>query len=273
MTSLDEKQKMAAGPGHEQRRSAFAPLAAALQFLTVIPPLVRRPFTPRELGYSVGWFPLVGLFLGAFLAGLDWLLALAFPPGVTTALVLTAWVLSTGALHLDGFLDTCDGLFGGRTPEDRLRIMRDERVGAFAVTGGILLMLLKYAALASNPERLLPLIAAPVIGRWGMAAAVVIYPYARPEGLGRVIKDNTNWWQNCFAGTMMGVVVSVPVAVSGDWRAVLAAVLAMALSFVVVDGLVLRRLPGLTGDIYGALCELLETMVLLVFVAGGTHAA
>jgi adenosylcobinamide-GDP ribazoletransferase len=273
MTSLDETQTEAVDPGHEQRRSAFAPLAAAFQFLTVIPPLVRRPFTPRELGYSVGWFPLVGLLLGALLAGLDWLLARAFPPGVTTALVLTAWVLSTGALHLDGFLDTCDGLFGGRTPEDRLRIMRDERVGAFAVTGGILLMLLKYAALASNPERALALIAAPVIGRWGMAAAVVIYPYARAEGLGRVIKDNTNWWQNCFATAIMSVVVIAPARLSGDWRAVLAAFLAMALSWAVLGGLVLRRLPGLTGDIYGALCEILEVAVLLVFVAGGRHAA
>jgi adenosylcobinamide-GDP ribazoletransferase len=273
MTSLDETQTTAVDPGHEQRRSVFAPLAAALQFLTVMPPLVRRPFTPLELGYSVGWFPLVGLLLGALLAGLDWLLALAFPPGVTAALVLTAWVLSTGALHLDGFLDTCDGLFGGRTPEDRLRIMRDERVGAFAVTGGILLLLLKYAALASNPERLSALIAATVIGRCCMAWAVVSYPYARAEGLGRVIKDNTNGSQVCFATAVTTIVVCAQGEVSGDWRAVVAALLAMALSYFVLAGFVLRRLPGLTGDVYGALCELLETMVLLVFVAGGSHAA
>jgi adenosylcobinamide-GDP ribazoletransferase len=260
-------------PATQTHAGGLVGLAAAVQFLTVAPPLVRRPFSGEELGRSVGWFPLVGIVLGGMLAGLDWLLGLAFPSGATAALVLAAWVLSTGALHLDGFLDSCDGLFGGRTPEARLRIMRDERAGAFAVIGGILLLLLKYAALSNNPDRLAALLSAPVIGRWGMALAVVAFPYGRAEGLGRAMKDHAGWLQFALA-TVIAVAAAAGIAIvlPGGWRALPAIPLAGAVTWV-GGRWVLRRLPGLTGDVYGALCELLEALVLLAFVAGGTHAA
>jgi adenosylcobinamide-GDP ribazoletransferase len=272
ISSLREKQVPLAPPGQEGRRSALAGLAAAVQFLTVLPPLVRRPFTPAELGRSVGWFPLVGLLLGGFLAGLDWLLARVFPPGVAVALALAAWVLSTGALHLDGFLDSCDGLFGGHTPEARLRIMRDERAGAFAVIGGILLLLLKYAALAANPGRLAALLAAPVVGRWGMTLALVAFPYGRTEGLGRAMKDHAGWPQVALATVLTVAVAAGTFALTPSWRPLIVLPLAGVVTWA-AGRFALCRLPGLTGDIYGALCELLEVVVLLTFVAGGSHAA
>jgi hypothetical protein len=67
------------------------------------------------------------LILGGLLLAADYSLALFMPPLVRVALVLALWVILTGALHLDGFLDACDGLLGGFTPESRLEIMRDER--------------------------------------------------------------------------------------------------------------------------------------------------
>jgi adenosylcobinamide-GDP ribazoletransferase len=270
-SSLEEKTAARARPWWEAVGEWLTPLAAAVQFLTLAPPLVRRPFTLVELGRSVGWFSLVGLLIGGLLAGLDWCLAWAFPPGVTAALVLAAWVLCTGALHLDGFLDTCDGLFGDQTPEARLRIMRDERAGAFAVIGGVLLLLLKYAALAGNPERLAGLLIAPVVGRWGMTLAVVAFPYGRAEGLGRAMKDHAGWPQILLA-SVVAVAVVGGIAVATGWRAFLTLPLAGVMTWS-VGRFARRRLPGLTGDIYGALCELLEVMVLLLFVAGGSHAA
>jgi adenosylcobinamide-GDP ribazoletransferase len=270
--SLEEKPILIAQPRVE-RGSRLAPVAAALQFLTVMPPMVRRPFTPGELGRSVGWFPLVGLVIGGLLAGLSWGLGLLFPSGVTAALLLTVWVLSTGALHLDGFLDSCDGLFGGHTPEARLRIMRDERAGAFAVIGGILILLLKYAALSGNPDQLAALLVAPVVGRWGMALALIAFPYARAEGLGRAMKDHAGAAQLLLASAFAGITVGAVAAfVPGAWRAALA----LPLGGLIVwagGGFVMRRLPGLTGDVYGALCTLLEAAVLLLFAAGGAHAA
>jgi adenosylcobinamide-GDP ribazoletransferase len=239
-------------------------IVAALQFLTVVPPLIRRPLTAVELGRSVAWFPLVGVGLGAILAGVDSAFGLLFAPGVTAALVLAAWVLATGALHLDGFLDTCDGLFGGRTAEERLRIMRDERAGAFAVVGAVLLLLLKYALLAALAGQAPALIVAPVVGRWGMTVALVAFPYARSEGLGRAMKDH--------AGSPEAVVATITTLVAvtlvAEWRGIVALALAIPAGGLIV-GAALRRLPGLTGDVYGALGELLEVFTLLVFAAGG----
>lgn len=238
-------------------------LLAAVQFLTVVPPVIRRAFTPAELGRAVGWFAVVGMVLGAALSGIDYVLGLLFPAGVTAALVLVMWILATGALHLDGLLDTCDGLFGGGTPEARLRIMRDERVGAFALVGGSLLLLVKYSCLAHLMNRTATLIVAPTLGRWGMVLAVVAFPYARPQGIGRWMKDHAGWRQVIFAG----ITALVPTIWLAKCLGLIAIVLAAAATVVIV-AFTLRRIPGLTGDVYGALCELLEALVLLVFVAG-----
>ena len=236
---------------------------AALQFLTVVPPLVRRQLTAEELGRAVGWFGVVGILLGGALAGADHALGLLFPPGVAAALLLAAWVLATGALHLDGFLDACDGLFGGHTPEARLRIMRDERVGAFAVIGGILLLLVKYSCLAGLARRGNALLVAPTVARGAMAVAIVAFPYARPDGLGRWMKDHACWWQVALA---VSAALGIATLAAGGIGLVALALAAMATAAVAV--FVLRRLPGFTGDVYGALCEIVEVLVLLTFVAG-----
>ncbi len=235
----------------------------AVQFLTIMPPLIRRPLSPAELGGAVGWFAVVGLMLGGALAGVDYVLALLWPAGVTAALLLAFWVIATGALHLDGFLDCCDGLFGGHTPEARLRIMRDERVGAYAVIGGILLLLVKYACLASLTDRVAALLVAPTVARWGMALAVVMFPYARAEGLGRDMKEHAGWRQ----AVLGGITALVVAALTAQWLGLFAVALA---AVVAVGGavFVLRRIPGLTGDVYGALCEMIEALTLLAFVAG-----
>ena len=262
--------------------SFLFPFLTALQFLTITPPIVRRPFTPAELGQAVGFFPLVGLLLGGVLTLLAWGLGRLFPPGVTAALVLAAWVGLTGALHLDGFLDTCDGLFGGGDPETRLRILRDERVGAYAVAGGVLLLLTKYAALAAivgaTGASSLPwahglwragtqraaLLLVPVLGRWGMALAVVAFPYARPEGLGRAMKDHAGWGQALLAGA---TALAVAALVAG-WAGLAAWALATGATWLLAR-FALRRLPGLTGDIYGAVCEVVEVLMLVGLSMGG----
>ncbi len=236
------------------------PLAAAIQFLTLVPLPVRRLFTPAEMGRAVGYFPLVGALLGGALAVLDRGLEFLLPTSVASALVLAAWVIFTGALHLDGFLDACDGLLGGHSPEARLRILRDERVGAYAVAGGVLLLLVKYTALAAVPARTTALLLAPTLGRWGMTLAVVAFPYARPEGLGRAMKDYAGWRQVVLA-TVIALVVAWFV---GGWLGLAAVALAGVATWAAAR-FTLARLPGLTGDVYGAICEVVETLVLLCF--------
>jgi adenosylcobinamide-GDP ribazoletransferase len=237
-------------------------LLTAFQFLTTFPAVIRRAFTAQELGRALGYFPLVGLVLGGVLYGLSAGLRLIFPAQVTAIFILAAWLLLTRALHFDGFLDTCDGLFGGFTPERRLEIMSDSRVGAFGVAGGGLLLLAKYAAIISLPH-LSELLLAPVLGRWVLSMAIFAYPYAREKGLGRDMKDNVRWPQ---------VIISTAITVLAAWFfAGWTGLLAVALAGITLwlgAGFILRLIPGLTGDSYGALCELAELAVLLLFTTG-----
>ena len=253
--------------------STLSAFLAAVQFLLITPAFIRRPFTPQEMGKSVGFYPLVGTILGATLLCVDYLIvhlgagaAPLLPSQVQTALILALWVILTGALHLDGFLDTCDGLLGGYTPDQRLKIMRDERVGAYALTGGILLLLVKFSALSTITNHPVALLLAPTLGRWGIAIAIVAFPYARLQGLGRNIKDHATWRQALLASLWVLAVVTLVAWFSKSWIGLVSWIAATLLMW---SGacFTMRRIPGLTGDIYGALVELVEMVVLLVLVA------
>lgn len=231
---------------------------AAIQFLTISPAFIRRVFTPEELGRAVGYYPLVGLILGGTLAGTHYIISQVFPSPVTTSIILILWVILTGAIHLDGFLDTCDGIFGGSTPEKRLEIMRDERIGAFALAGGVLLLLTKFTALSAQPNPYYALLLAPTLSRWGMTLTIIGFPYARSQGLGRDIKDQTSWRQ-----LLLGTIIALTVVwLIYEWIGVLL-ITSTGLLLWLGGRFVLTRIPGLTGDIYGAFNELAETFVLL----------
>ncbi|MBN2501921.1 MAG: adenosylcobinamide-GDP ribazoletransferase [Anaerolineales bacterium] len=245
-----------------QGGSGIASVFAAFQFLTIFPPVIRRPFTERELGWSLASYPLVGLALGGVLLGAYQVLTRWFDPLVVAALVLVLWVLLTRALHLDGLMDTTDGLFGGWTPERRLEIMRDHQVGAFGVVAGALLLLVKFVLLVANGGNFMPLLLAPLIGRWVLVLAVVEFPYARNQGKGKTIKDYSNWIHLVIASLLALVAVWL---IAGWWGMVVFS--AVVLFVLLAAWFVQRRIPGLTGDIYGALCELSEVLVLLLFSA------
>ena len=236
-------------------------LMAAFQFLTLVPPLIRRPFKPRELGRSLNYYPLVGLVLGLILYGANLGLSRLLGEAPRSALTLILWVLLVGGFHLDGFLDTLDGIFGGFQPEDRLEIMRDERVGAYGLAGGILLLLLKFTLISSLPTASQALILVPVFSRWGMVFALVVYPYARKEGLGSWMKENAGW-QQLLAASLIALLPAV--YFFGLWG--LGALLFSLVLTWLTAAFLLSRIPGLTGDNYGAINELLEVSLLLFFL-------
>src|SRR3989339_349112 len=115
-------------------------LISAIEFLTIIP-VKSKNFSLKN---SVVYFPLVGIITGSILVGVNMAAVLVFPRMVADAFTLIALVILTGALHLDGFADTIDGIFGGKDRDDTLRIMADEHIGTFAVVGVFSLLLLKF---------------------------------------------------------------------------------------------------------------------------------
>jgi len=249
-------------PPADTRVNPLSDFLVALQFLTVSPSFIKRTFTASELGRSTAYYPLVGGLIG----GLLWLanrgLDLWFPDMLRAALVLGLWIIITGALHLDGFLDSCDGLLGGLTPKSRLEIMKDERVGAFGFSGGVILLLVKFSALAATAPTSPALILAPTLSRACMTLAIYAYPYARIQGLGKAIKDRTGLVQVSLAGL---IALAVAWFAAGLYGIVLLLV-AVLLTWIFTL-FCLRRIPGLTGDTYGALNESIELAILLLAVA------
>jgi len=254
-------------PVQLRKSGPFTVFLTGVQFLLISPALIKRPFTPYELGAATAYYPLIGALLGGLLVGADALLGLFLPVGLRSALLLAAWVILTGALHLDGFLDSCDGLLGGFTPEQRMEIMRDERVGGYALAGGVLLLLIQFSALGALSELRWPaLLMAPVLGRWSMTNSIFFYPYARPKGLGRDVKDNVRLPQVVMAGLLAGSITFLVALVSGSHAPATALVVAL-LTWQLTVVFILKRIPGLTGDSYGAINTLVETSVLIAMVA------
>ena len=221
------------------------------------------------MGRSTIWFPVVGLIIGGILALLNWVFSLFLPMAVTSALTIVLLVIITGAMHLDGFADTCDGLAGNKPAEERWKVMHDSRTGAFGVTGLILLLLVKFMLLNSIPQaNIAPvLVVMPVISRWTMVYAIAMYPYARNQGLGKAFKDGVTRTRLVFA-TMITLGLSIFLA----WWANLDYYYIVGFGIMVIIGLTIiavseyfrRKFAGLTGDTYGAINELAETGILLI---------
>jgi adenosylcobinamide-GDP ribazoletransferase len=234
----------------------------AVQFLTIAPIRVAGPVDSAALGRSLAWYPLVGAGVGLLVGGAAFGLRLAGAPAeVGGALALALLIGLTGALHLDGLADACDGAFSHRAPEERLAIMRDPRVGSFGLAGAVCVLLVKYAALASMPtERLIGALAAALaLGRAVMVGAAVLAPHGRPEGLGARMTSGAGRLELVIAAASALVIALAAGGAAGAlWAAGAAALAWLAARWLVT------RLPGLTGDTYGALNEITEAAVLVM---------
>lgn len=230
----------------------------ATTFLTTLP--APRVFTVPSggLGLSGRWFTLVGLVIGLLLWLAQSVAERFFPPVLVGALVVLAWVVVTGGLHLDGLADCCDGLLATTSFERRLEILRDPRVGTFGALGLILTLLLKTLAVGMAPS--VALIFVPVWARWLLLFAAR-QPQARPEGLGANFAVGVT-----LEVVMMASVLPLSLLFFGGGHGLVAAGLATVAMLALVR-LARARLGGVTGDVYGLVVEVCEVVMLLVFVA------
>ena len=242
---------------------------AALRFLTTLRVPQRVGGSPEDLKRSVGLFPVVGIIIGLILAGAYWLLIHILPPGVVSGILIAVGVVLSGGLHLDGFVDTCDGIGGHKDAQSRWQVMHDSRSGAFGIIGVVCLLLVKYASLNSVPDNLMmaALLIMPVISRWTMVYAIFAYPYARPSGLGKVIKQGVGRGRFALA-TAITVAAVIGLA---SWAGIplfyLAGPLVMLgvwLITLAMAAYLKGKFDGLTGDTYGAINEVAEVSVLII---------
>ncbi|MBA3468047.1 MAG: adenosylcobinamide-GDP ribazoletransferase [Herpetosiphonaceae bacterium] len=250
-------------------KNLYGRLAEALRFLTILPIPGTPAMSEIALVRAMATFPLAGALIGGLVAatwwGATWLWG--GPAGALCA-VLT-WGALTSGLHLDGIADSGDALFSWRSRERKLEIMKDSRIGTMGALALIGVVLLKWAfVLTCGPLAWRALILAPILGRWANLLGIFWFPAAAEGGLGRTFRDHI---RRSDLGWASGSAVAGAVLLAGWWGGLALAV--VAATTVICAQAMVRSLGGLTGDTYGALCEIAEAVTLAVLGAAVTHGA
>lgn len=238
----------------------------AVLFLTRLPVPLRFVPGPQDWGRSVFFFPLVGLLIGAALAGLGALLG-GREPAVQAVTLLMLWTLLTGNLHLDGLADTADAWSGGHGDREKtLSLMKDPRSGPSAIVAVGLILLVKFAALQGVVERQAwdVLVGIPVLGRAALLLLLLTTPYVRPQGIGA---DHAAYLpRTACLGLLLGIGAAAVWRLGGQGIGLL---VLLGAGFIYWRRRLLARLGGTTGDTLGATCEVTEAVTLLLWVLTG----
>ena len=265
-------------------------VVAALQFLTRFPVAIEVPFEKPVLARSVIYFPLAGGLIGLVLWLASELLMWILPPWPAAVLIVAAWVALTGGLHLDGWMDTADGVLSHRSRERMLDIMKDSRVGAMGVIAAVLLLLLKTSVIAEllmlgersgNSYGFLFVLASSWSRAW-MAVAIGGWPTARgEEGLAALFNEVNK--KRVLASIVLTVCICFVLLIINDINDFIGIDLSFESleSAIIISGTGLltavcggtmavwltRKLGGLTGDTYGAMNEAIEAALLVAALA------
>lgn len=234
-------------------------LRIAFGLLTTLPIKLPEDWSAGDSGRTAVWYSFVGLVIG----GITWIAwkgaMLILPPSVASVIVLIVWISLTGGLHLDGLADCCDGLLASATPERRLEIMKDPRLGAFGAIGLILILFLKAAMLATlTSSTSLGIVLAASLSRW-FILPVALFPLARTGGMGADFSSGLHR-ASVYISALLPFGLAIALGLHG--------ILSIAAGFIVM-GLILqlakKRIGGVTGDVFGLVVEVVEAIVLLVF--------
>lgn len=246
----------------ESHTSIWTSLIGALRFLTIIPlPAAWAP-SDTPLIKSLRLFPLVGLIIGTLLMILGTVAGWLWGESVRAVAIVVSWGIVTAGLHLDGLSDTFDGVMSWRPRERKLEIMRDSRIGVMGALALAAILGLKVALLVAAGTWMPALLMAPALGRWAMCYGVCGYPSARADGLGAMIQAQAN--PSILRDTTI-TTIGLALFVAGS-RGVVALILVWLAARWLARWWT-RDLGGLTGDTYGALCEIGEVIALAALTA------
>ena len=232
--------------------------ALAMNMLTILPFFKVHDFFKGINGYAVMSYPLVGALLGGLLWFVHLLLVPFFPEAHLHIVLFALWVVLTGALHLDGFSDTVDGLF---VPKERAEaVMKDPHVGGMGMTFTVTFLIVKASALwFLEALWLLPVIL--MLSRFNAVLAIYLFPYIRKAGMSSLAKEE--FTRNQLLAALLFVVTVI--AVTQSWVLLGFSLLALLL----IKEFFVRRLGGFSGDIYGFTIEVTELLLLNVLLFGG----
>lgn len=235
----------------------------ALRFLTVLPFGSDQDVTADDLAASSYYYPVVGAIIGLILYWTWTYGRTTWPIFLASALTVTLWAVLTAGLHLDGLMDTFDGLGVRGDRERRLEVMRDSRVGAFGAQAAVFAIFLKIAAvsaLGAKPAMAMALISAPIVGRTAMVALMGTGNYARAgAGLARAFVEGTG-----KKHVILTLVLFIILGYAAMGTILLPILLTQLLVFLTLRWFFKTNFGGITGDLLGAACEIHELSLLIV---------
>lgn len=237
-------------------------LLVAITFLTRLPIPINKEISQKDMAKTTPFFTLVGLIIGCLLILLNYTLSFIFPNFAVNTIIIISLIAITGGLHLDGLMDTFDGLLSGKNRERTLEIMHDSRVGAMGVAGALCIFALKLAFLnvLTSDNKVSALLLFPMLGRWSMVFAISFFPYANTKpGLGSLFVEHARK-SYVFWATIPVIISAIPLLL---WKAFPVFIIIFLITWLVGKN-ISRKLGGLTGDTYGAICEIIETLSLAI---------
>jgi len=231
----------------------------ALQFLTRVPVPV-TPFDPKSQGLSILFYPVIGLLLGLSTLIIAFSITGILSDSIVAIVLVSFGIAMTGALHLDGLADSADAWLGSHGDKQRcLDIMHDSACGPAGVIVLVIIVLAKFSAyeVILAEENWYAILVAPILARAAVIGLFLTTPYARPGGLGDVIKKHLPQTESYWAISISIMVVVL--FLNGFWPCVITAII-----FYLLRGMMMKMLQGTTGDTTGAMIEIIEVSVLIV---------
>ncbi len=235
----------------------FKGFALAVSMLTIIPFFKVHDFFKGINGYAVMFYPLIGFILGSFLYYTHIFLSLYIEPLHVGIIIFALWILITGALHLDGFSDTIDGLY---VSKDRaLEVMKDPNTGGMGMIFTVTFLILKASSLAAlDAMYLLPIIL--MLSRLNAVLEIYNYPYVSPNGMSTLAKEEL---------TKTQVIVTIFYSlILAFFFSSFSLVIISLITLWLIKSFFIKRYGGFTGDIYGFSIEVTELVLLNIILFG-----
>lgn len=239
----------------------------ALTFLTRIPVPVKIEYNKEIPAKSMLFYPVTGAIIGVITVLIDYFIFRFFPGEVRNVLVLILLIYLTGGLHLDGFIDTIDGIFSNRKPSRIIQIMHDSQVGAFGVIGLVLLMFLKFSLLLNltGIKRISLLILMPVLSRFIMVLFIRYFPIAESSKLGTDFKKGLTWKEVTGSAGLMIIILFMLIKYTyiSFFQYLIILVVSIVIALL-IGYYIINKIKGITGDVLGAVNEIIEIAVLMM---------
>jgi len=234
-----------------------------LQFLTRIPININIEAKKEDFAKGIIFFPVIGLFIGAFnmifYVGAKYVATGLFP----IICAILANCIITGALHIDGLADTCDGIFSARSKERMLEIMKDSRIGTNGAIAILFDFLFRISILQSFNVKaiLIPLLLSPVIAKTLVALFIGFSADARTGGgMGSLFMEKSSRYRASGAFALGLAIVGAISGMSGILSLMICAVIMF-----IYKNYIYEKIGGMTGDTLGAANEVMEVVFLISY--------